>query len=74
MFPVSSNLFGDVAIEAMSAAYQVLAKASLNIEKHQEYQENMVSRHFIPILPFQNFLIIQTILLNVNLNFEYLQK
>jgi hypothetical protein len=55
MFPVSSNLFGDVAIEAMSAAYQVLAKVSLNIEKHQEYQENMVSRPFIPILPFQNF-------------------
>jgi len=43
MFPVSSDMFGDVAVDAMDSAYQVLAKSSLNIEKHGEIEEQMVN-------------------------------
>ena len=42
MFPVSSEVFGDAAIDAMGSAHEILAKSSLNIEKHAQFEEELV--------------------------------
>ena len=44
LFPVSANVFGDVAVECMTTATNTLAMASVNIEKHQEFQQKMVTK------------------------------
>jgi hypothetical protein len=46
LFPVPTNLFGDVAVECMTTATNTLAMASVNIEKHQEFQQKMVTQMF----------------------------
>ena len=43
IFPVSANVFGDAAIDAMGSAYEVLAMSSINIEKHQEFEAKLVN-------------------------------
>lgn len=42
MFPVSSEVFGDAAIDAIASAHEILAKSSLNIKKHSEFEEELV--------------------------------
>ena len=49
IFPVSANVFGDAAIDAMGSAYEVLALSSINIEKHQEFEAKLVSGGNLPL-------------------------
>ena len=47
IFPVSANVFGDAAIDAMGSAYEVLAMSSINIEKHQEFEAKLVNDAYV---------------------------